>query len=80
MSWACPRENQDDFAKKSTGRVPGWLSLGFGSGHDLAVRGFEPRVGHRADGVEPAWDSLSVPLKVQAQWDPCRCISDKTVR
>ena len=33
--------------------------LGFNSGDDLTVRRFEPHVGLRADGVEPAWDSLS---------------------
>ena len=36
--------------------APGWLSLfasDFGSGHDLAVCGFEPRVGLCADGWEP---------------------------
>ena len=31
--------------------------LDFGSGHDLKVRGFEPRV-----GSEAAWDSLSPSL------------------
>ena len=45
-----------------------WLSqlsvpiLDFGSGHDLAVREFEPRIGLRADSAEPAWDSLSPSL------------------
>ena len=38
------------------------LTLGFGSGHDLTVRGFEPHVGLCADSVEPAWDSLSPSL------------------
>ena len=28
-------------------------TLGLGSGHDLTVREFEPRVGLRADGWEP---------------------------
>ena len=28
--------------------------LGFGSGHDLAVRGFEPQVGLYAVNAEPA--------------------------
>ena len=37
-------------------------TLGFGSGHDLAVRGPEPYVGLFADSAEPAWDSLSLPL------------------
>ena len=30
----------------------GWAS-DFGSGHDLTVREFEPRVGLRADSLEP---------------------------
>ena len=37
--------------------APGWLSrlsvLDFGSGHDLAVHEFEPRVGFCADALEP---------------------------
>ena len=33
-------------------------TLGFGSGHDLAVRGIEPRVKLCAGSVEPAWGSL----------------------
>ena len=43
-----------------------WLSqlLDIGSGHDLTVRGIEPRVGLRADSAEPAWDSLSVCLSL----------------
>ena len=40
-----------------SGRHP---TLGFGSVHDLTVREFEPLVGLCADGVEPAWDSLSL--------------------
>ena len=35
-------------------------TLGFGSGHGLMVREFESHVGLCADGVEPAWDSLSL--------------------
>ena len=35
-------------------------TVGFGSGHELMVPGFEPHVGLRAEGVEPAWDSLSI--------------------
>ena len=42
------------------------LTLGFGSGHDLTVCGFEPRVGLCAGSVEPAWDSLSPPLSLSA--------------
>ena len=39
-------------------------TLGFGSGHGLAFRGFQPRVRLCADGVEPAWGSLSLPLSL----------------
>ena len=38
------------------------LTLGFGSGHDLTVCGFEPRVGLCADSSEPAWDCLPLSL------------------
>ncbi|KAF0872644.1 MYCD protein, partial [Crocuta crocuta] len=43
-----------------------WLALSvkrqtpdFGSGHNLSVRGFRPRIGPCADGAEPAWDSAA---------------------
>ena len=36
------------------------LALDFDSGHDLVVREFKLRVGLRADGAEPASDSLSL--------------------
>ena len=39
------------------------LTLDFGSGHDLAVHEFE-LVGLCADGTEPTWDSLSLPLSL----------------
>ena len=38
-------------------------ALDWGSGRVLEVHGFEPCVGLRAGGVEPAWDSLCLPLK-----------------
>ena len=38
------------------------LTLDFGSGHDLTVRGIEPRVGLCADSAEPTWDPLPPPL------------------
>ena len=38
-------------------------NLGFGSGHDLPVRGIEPRVWLCADNAEPVWDSFSLPLR-----------------
>lgn len=36
------------------------LTLGRGSGHDLAVREFQPRIGLHADSAAAAWDSLSL--------------------
>ena len=35
------------------------LALGFSSGHDLTVLGFEPRVGLAP--AQPAWNSLFLP-------------------
>ena len=40
------------------------LTLGFCSGHDLTVPEFKPRMELLADSVEPAWDSLSLPLSL----------------
>ena len=37
-------------------------TLGFGSGHDLMSHGLKPHIGIRADGAEPARDSLSPSL------------------
>ena len=37
-------------------------TLGFSSGHDLTVHELDLPVGLHADSVEPAWDSLSLPL------------------
>ena len=34
-------------------------TLGFSSGHDLMVCGFEPDIGLCTDNTEPAWDSPS---------------------
>ena len=38
------------------------LTVDFCSGHDLTVCGIEPCVWLCTDHVEPAWDSLSLPL------------------
>ena len=38
------------------------LTLDFGSGYDLTVRGIEPCVRLCTDNMEPAWDSLSPSL------------------
>ena len=46
-------------------------ALDLGSGHDLIVLGFEPRVGLCIDSAEPAWDSLSLPLSAP----PCSPLS-----
>ena len=37
-------------------------TLGFGSGHDLTVREFEPHVGLCVGSVDPAWGSLFLSL------------------
>ena len=42
------------------------LTLDFGSGHDLTVREFKPRVGLCTDNAEPAWNSLSLSLSLSA--------------
>ena len=47
----------------------GWLSrlsvqVMISSGHDLTVCELKPHMGLRADGSEPAWDSLSPSLSV----------------
>ena len=42
------------------------LTLGFSSGHDLTVHETESHVRLCADGVEPAWDSLSLLLSLSA--------------
>ena len=39
-------------------------SLGFGSGPDLTVGEFEPRMGLCADSAGLAWDSLSLSLSL----------------
>ena len=40
------------------------LTLDFGSGRDLTVRGIEPHVGLCTDSTEPSWDSLSLSLSL----------------
>ena len=46
------------------------LTLDFGSGHDVMVRGIEPHVGLCTDSVEPAWDSLSLSLSLSLTLHP----------
>ena len=40
------------------------LILDVGSGHDLIVHEFQPRIGLCANRAEPAWDSLPLPLSL----------------
>ena len=54
----------------------GWASE-FGSGHDLAVRGFEPRVGLCAQSLEPASDSVSPSLSDPPPFMLCLSLSQK---
>ena len=47
---------QSLYLQNGGGGAPGWLSwlsTDFGSGHDLAVREFKPRIGLCADSSEP---------------------------
>ena len=37
-------------------------TLDFGSGHDLEVCDFKPRIGLCTDSEEPPWDSVSLSL------------------
>ena len=74
-SWGIPKvriwdhtlsSKASDDTKYFVGRLGGSVgkheTLDSGSGHDLTVRGFEPHMGPGADFVEPAGDSLSLPL------------------
>ena len=40
------------------------LTLDFGSGHDLIVCEFKPCVGLCTDSVDPAWNPLSLKIKI----------------
>ena len=56
----------------------GWAA-DYGSGHDLAVRGFEPRVGLCADSSEPGaclgfWVSLSLSLPCSRSASTCNAL------
>ena len=51
------------------------LTLGFSSGHDLVVCGFEPYIGLHAGSVEPPWDSLSPSLSVPPSFTPSLSLS-----
>ena len=54
------------------------LTLNFGPGHDLEVREIEPCVGFPTDSVEPAWDSLSLPLSLSLSLPlPCSLSQNK---
>ena len=56
---------------KATQRAPAWVAqsverpaLDFGSGHELMVCEFEPRIRLCADRAEPAWNFLSLSLSL----------------
>ena len=68
LNFSLSGKNKTKTKKKKTSQGT-WVAqsvecptLDFGSGHDLAVREFEPLIGLHAGGVEPAWDSLSLSL------------------
>ena len=48
-------------------------TLGFSSGHDLTVRGFEPCIELRDGSAGPAWDSVSLPPLLHSH-----CLSKQT--
>ena len=52
----------------------------FGSGHDLAVREFEPRVGLWAQNLEPASDSVSPSLSAPPLFMLCLSLSQKQIK
>ena len=51
-----------------------YLTLDFGSGHDLGVRGLESCVWLLTDSVEPAWDSLFLSLSLPLPCLPSLCL------
>ena len=56
----------------------GWLkrlTLAFGSGHDLMVRGIEPRVRLCTDSTESPWVSLSPSLSLSLSAPPLLALS-----
>ena len=57
----CSLAGKNTGSREGPGGSVGYMS-DFGSGDDLRVRGFEPRVRLCADSTEPAWDSLSLSL------------------
>ncbi|XP_053060453.1 mediator of RNA polymerase II transcription subunit 27 isoform X2 [Acinonyx jubatus] len=63
----------------SRGRLGGSVgeASDFGSGHDLAVRGFEPHVGLCADSLAPASDSVSPSLSAPPPLTLCLPLSQK---
>ena len=50
-------------------------TIGFGSGHDFTVRGFEPHIGLCADSAETAWDFLSPSLSASLLLMLCLSLS-----
>ena len=52
-------------------------TLDFGSGRDLAVRGFEPRGGFCIDSAESAWDSVSLSLCPFPAWARSLALKNK---
>ena len=52
-------EGRDTWVAQSVKPAP---TLGFSSGHDFRVRGFEPHTRFCADSVEPVGDSLCLSL------------------
>ena len=59
-------EEKESVLKRLASGASGWitsgkhLTLDFGSGHDLTVCEFKPRIGLHTVSAESAWDSLSL--------------------
>ena len=62
-SWL-EKTNKQGHLGGSVGYVVKRLALDLSSEHDLTVCEIEPRIGLCADGLEPAWDSLSPSLSL----------------
>ena len=52
-------------------------TLGFGSGHELTVRGIEPHMGLHAVSTGPVWDSLCPSLGLSVSLSLSLCLSLK---
>ena len=64
FSWIILRSRIVDLRGAWVAPLVKCLTLDFGSGHDLMVPEFKPDMGLCTDSVEPALDSLFLPLSL----------------